>query len=260
MNEPIETQQPLPEVHTVQLRLGEPVSALDGPFGELADIVIDPHSRVVTHVVIEPRHHHYQARLVPIGDEEALRERVFDGTEDVLAMPYSWGSTAMTSYDDSAAMIQWDRVPKGECEVRRSSAVLVDGGQCIGHVAGFVADGTEFVHHFAGGRHLVVRFQHLVFTDSISNLTDFGTRNSCFEQQGYKNFAVAPTTSLMDCRSATQSNWKARWAITHAPFVSIWTACSTTGGSTTDSAARTGCCSSAQPQIDRSHSRVTCFN
>lgn len=176
MNEPIETQQPLPEVHTVQLRLGEPVSALDGPFGELADIVIDPHSRVVTHVVIEPRHHHYQARLVPIGlvsadgdriqvdlDSDRLRllERVVDidylrmtdpitvdgnwdiGTEDVLAMPYSWGSTAMTSYDDSAAMIQWDRVPKGECEVRRSSAVLVDGGQCIGHVAGFVADGDH---------------------------------------------------------------------------------------------------------------------
>lgn len=124
--------------------------ALDGPFGELADIVIDPHSRVVTHVVIEPRHHHYQARLVPIGlvsadgdriqvdlDSDRLRllEQVVDidylrmtdpitvdgnwdiGTEDVLAMPYSWGSTAMTSYDDSAAMIQWDRVPKGECSV-----------------------------------------------------------------------------------------------------------------------------------------------
>ena len=76
MNEPIETQQPLPEVHTVQLRLGEPVSALDGPFGELADIVIDPHSRVVTHVVIEPRHHHHQARLVPIGLVSADGDRI----------------------------------------------------------------------------------------------------------------------------------------------------------------------------------------
>lgn len=200
-----ETAEPSPATRPAVLRLGQPVDALDGHFGELADIVIDPHARVVTHIVVEPRHHHYQARMVPIDlvsadgdrihidlDGSRLRhlQRIVDidylrltdpvtvdgnwdiGTEDVLAMPYSWGSTAMTSYDDTTAMIQWDRVPKGECEVRRSSAVLVDGDRCVGHVAGFVADGDHLTGVVVERGHLGLAHHTLVPMGSVARVAN----------------------------------------------------------------------------------------
>ena len=45
--------------------LGSSVRGADGPAGELADIVIDPRTRRVTYLVIEPHDRHDLARLVP---------------------------------------------------------------------------------------------------------------------------------------------------------------------------------------------------
>ena len=50
----------------MRLRLGSPVRCTDGPFGEVADVVIDPSSRRITHVVVQPHRRHRLARLVPI--------------------------------------------------------------------------------------------------------------------------------------------------------------------------------------------------
>src|SRR4029453_3152569 len=50
----------------VRLELGSPVNCSDGPFGELADVVIDPTKRRVTHLVVEPHGDHGKSRLVPI--------------------------------------------------------------------------------------------------------------------------------------------------------------------------------------------------
>jgi hypothetical protein len=47
--------------------LGAPVSCEDGPCGELSRIVVDPISRIVTHLIVEPRHRHARARLVPVS-------------------------------------------------------------------------------------------------------------------------------------------------------------------------------------------------
>jgi sporulation protein YlmC with PRC-barrel domain len=49
------------------LTTGMPAIATDGPCGEVADIVVDPITWKVTHLVIEPAHHHDHSRLVPIG-------------------------------------------------------------------------------------------------------------------------------------------------------------------------------------------------
>ncbi len=43
-----------------------PVSCVDGAFGELADVVINPSSRRVTHVVVQPHERWERARLMPI--------------------------------------------------------------------------------------------------------------------------------------------------------------------------------------------------
>jgi sporulation protein YlmC with PRC-barrel domain len=50
----------------MRLDLGSPVHCSDGEYGELADIVVDPIKKRVTHVVVQPERRHDLARLVPI--------------------------------------------------------------------------------------------------------------------------------------------------------------------------------------------------
>lgn len=55
----------------MRLELGSAVQCSDGEFGELADVVIDPIKRRVTHLVVAPQHRHDEARLVPIDRARA---------------------------------------------------------------------------------------------------------------------------------------------------------------------------------------------
>ena len=62
----------------MRLQLGTQVCCTDEDFGELADIVIDPIERTVTHLVVQPHRQHHLARLVPItlasaGDDGGRR-------------------------------------------------------------------------------------------------------------------------------------------------------------------------------------------
>lgn len=50
----------------MKLRLGKPVHSTDGPFGILAEIVVSPTKKKVTHIIVEPTLGYYQSRLVPI--------------------------------------------------------------------------------------------------------------------------------------------------------------------------------------------------
>jgi sporulation protein YlmC with PRC-barrel domain len=59
----------------MRLDLGSPVNCADGAYGELSDVVIDPSTRRVTHLVVQPHHRHDQARLVPI-------DRAGSGSDD----------------------------------------------------------------------------------------------------------------------------------------------------------------------------------
>ncbi|MGA9858981.1 MAG: hypothetical protein WBQ18_14045 [Solirubrobacteraceae bacterium] len=55
-----------------------PVTCTDGAFGELDDVVIDPGTRRLTHIIVKPADRHERARLVPI---ETARSR--DGSAGV---------------------------------------------------------------------------------------------------------------------------------------------------------------------------------
>jgi sporulation protein YlmC with PRC-barrel domain len=57
----------------MRLDLDCTVTCADGAFGELSDIIIDPGTRRVTHLVVQPagHHHHHLARLMPIGRARA---------------------------------------------------------------------------------------------------------------------------------------------------------------------------------------------
>ncbi len=163
----------------MRLELGASVRCDDDVFGEVADVVIDPTTRRVTHLVVQPHHDIAPARLVPIelaqegdGREISLRCTVEEvrklapvhefaylrlgefpaddpdwdiGVQDLLAMPYYEADFAPGSYGTDAGVV-YDRVPKGEVEVRRASTVTSSDGHHVGHVDGFVVDGEQITH------------------------------------------------------------------------------------------------------------------
>ena len=152
----------------------------------MADIVIDPLERRVTHLVVQPEQGERVTRLVPIqlakgrDDErrevelecsldeaqrfESVREAAYlrlgdspvedpdwdVGVKDVLAMPYYYDVVGMDPYPDATDRVamSYDRVPKGEVEVRRASAVISVDGHSLGDVDGFVVDADEHITHF----------------------------------------------------------------------------------------------------------------
>ncbi len=183
----------------MRITLGQPVHTSDGPFGELADIVVHPSTSKVTHVVVEPHHQHHQARLVPMSlieigddrltvqlDEAHLRslQRVAEsdflpiyqpidlgdqwdvGIEHTMALPYEFagfdgmgGAGYVPEWSDHAT-VEYDRIPKGDCEIRHESAVMSSDQHHVGMVAGMIVDGDHIegiyvVVGLPGFRHLV---------------------------------------------------------------------------------------------------------
>ncbi len=185
-----------------RLELGSAVRCTDGPYGELADVVIDPLARRVTDLVVHASGRREEARLVPIelarqaehGDRaielsctvaevtarEAIRESAYlrlgefpvadpgwdVGVEDPYALPYyetvddfAVGPTEI----DPHAVWEYDRVPKGDVEIRRASSVWSADGHAVGHVDGLIVeDGQHIVAfvlehgHLWGGREVVI--------------------------------------------------------------------------------------------------------
>jgi sporulation protein YlmC with PRC-barrel domain len=173
----------------MRLELGTPVHCTDQQLGDLADVVIDPVSRRLTHLVVRIQGRPGPARLVPMelvstdadgrlclgcsmgeaGRLDAVQDfaylRIGDfpvsdpkwdvGVENVLAMPYypmsDMGTTALP-YDDHVS-VAFDRVPKGEVEIRRTSSVMAADGKRIGHVEGFVVDDDHITHILVEHRH-----------------------------------------------------------------------------------------------------------
>jgi len=161
---------------------GSPVHCADAQFGELADVVIDPTTRCVTHLVVCPVKRPDEARIVPVdwvvpdGPDQAIRlsvtvaavdrlDRVHEtaylrlgefpvadpdwdvGVEDMLGLPYFQGIEAQPIEADPHIMLGYDRVPKGEVEIRRASAVTAADGADLGRVDGFVVDGAGHISH-----------------------------------------------------------------------------------------------------------------
>jgi sporulation protein YlmC with PRC-barrel domain len=157
----------------MRLELGCSVHCLDAPYGVLDDVIIDPISRRVTHVVVQPENRHDRARLAPIerahaadsgiavdysvADLERL-ERVQEsaylrlgrfpvadpdwevGVEEVLGLPLYQDLDGMGTViePDPHVVVNYDRIPRDEIEIRRASAVISADGHHLGHVEGFL--------------------------------------------------------------------------------------------------------------------------
>jgi sporulation protein YlmC with PRC-barrel domain len=175
----------------VRLELGRAVTCTDGPLGKLADVVIDPTKRLVTHLVVEPDGDHGKSRLVPIelasaeegetpaialrcsveeaGRLEPVEETAYIrlgespdlepgwemGVESVLAEPYYvYGYVGGPGYEtmpadyDPHVSVTYDRIPKGEVEVRRASDVTSADGHHLGQVDGFLVGDDDAITHF----------------------------------------------------------------------------------------------------------------
>jgi sporulation protein YlmC with PRC-barrel domain len=158
-----------------EFTLGARVSCSDGFCGEVIRTILDPATRVVTHLVIEPKHRKMDGRLVPLelvdatGDEIRLRcnlarfEQLEPAEEVDLAggVDYSGGygqAEAVPGYGNVAGMGvgmgvgmgpgQWTptvlshAVPLGDTEVERHESVHAVDGE-IGRVEGFVVDPAD---------------------------------------------------------------------------------------------------------------------
>jgi sporulation protein YlmC with PRC-barrel domain len=201
----------------MQLGLGIPVRCGDEIVGTVADVVIHPETRRLTHLVVETRDK--QARLVPVElvvqaeGPEGAREvsltctptelsgrepiRVFayldeapavDASSEVgittlLSTP-SYGVTEFGDYDPSMGLI-YDRVPKGEAEIRRSSAVFSRDDHYLGHVDGFVVDDERVTHVVLARGHLWGTRDITIPIDAVDRIdTDSVTLNLSKEEVG----------------------------------------------------------------------------
>ena len=156
------------------VQLGAPVRCADGEPMRLADVVVDPATRRLTHLVVDTGDG--QARLVPAEavahDRTQRREvaltctaedvRSFDpvrevayvgldgypelegrtdvGVQDTFVLT-SPGAVELGGYAgdaDATVGVAYDVIPSGEAELRRESTVLSSDGEEVGHVDGFL--------------------------------------------------------------------------------------------------------------------------
>jgi sporulation protein YlmC with PRC-barrel domain len=174
----------------MRLELDKPVLCEDDEVGKLADLVVDPVAKRVTHLVVKPEHGMGSSHLVPIelvepseqvggialtcsraeletlppveeftylrlGDV-ATKDPDWDvGVSDVLALPY-YDSTGLAGPVEAVGDmgVVYDRVPKGEVELRRSSRVMAANGDYIGDVDGFLVDDDHITHFVLERGHL----------------------------------------------------------------------------------------------------------
>jgi sporulation protein YlmC with PRC-barrel domain len=169
-----------------EFTLGATASCTDGFCGVVRRTIVDPATRAVTHLVIEPGHHHHTGgRLVPIGLTEVAGGQIrlrctlhefsqLDPAEEVevvegggrveaeavaeyglVSRGAALGASRGLGLDDRAPVVVSHAVPLGESEVGPDDSVHCTDGE-IGRVKGFIideADGTV--------THVLLREGHL---------------------------------------------------------------------------------------------------
>ena len=175
-----------------EFTLGAEASCSDGPCGQVIRTILNPATRTVTHLVIEPRHHPESGRLVPVELVEAGVGEIrlscslaeFDTLEPaeridlVEGIDYGGGygaPEAVMGYGDVGTKgggsasgmgigmgtghhkptITSDNVPEGESEVVRHEHIHATDGE-IGQLKGFGVDPAD--HRVT---HVLVREGHL---------------------------------------------------------------------------------------------------
>ncbi len=189
----------------MNLALGSTVRCSDGAVRELADLVVDAPARRVTHLVVQPKRQHDEARLVslelagedakggvslfctaetldgfervrgyaylPAGQQPEESAQWDVGVEDVLAVPSVDPLDMAEPELDPNVNLMYDRVPKGDVELRLTSSVYSADEHRVGSVNGVVVgdDGVITVLTLQRG-HLWWRREISVPVDAIASL------------------------------------------------------------------------------------------
>jgi len=191
----------------MRLELGQRVDdGIGEDVGELADIVVDPLERRVTHLVVRP-HDADGVRLVPIelvaaGESDRrlslrcdrgrllelpdVEETAFLRVGDALAADPEWdvGVARMLAlpYFESAGyadyglgfrqdvLYTYDRVPKGDVEIERASCVITADGRYVGDVDGFIVQDDHITHFVLARGHLWGRREVSVPIGAVTDL------------------------------------------------------------------------------------------
>ncbi len=168
---------------TTSFTIGADVSCTDGGCGKVTCVIVDPVARAVTHLVVEPKHHHDRGRLVPLDLVDATTGEIrlrctlaefesLDPAEETQFLPgtpgypgYDPGQVLYMPYYGAGMMgmagayvpltVTYDTVPLDEVEVRRGEHVHATDGH-IGRVQGLVIDPDS--HHVT---HVLLQEGHL---------------------------------------------------------------------------------------------------
>ena len=169
---------------TAQFKIGIEASCTDGVCGEVIRVVVDPIARVITHLVVEPKHRRALGRLVPLDLVDATTGEIrlrctlsefekLDFAEETQFLPgnaanagygpgqwlswpyYGLGRSMDLSMGNVSQPITVDKVPMGEVVVRRGEHVHAIDGE-IGRVQGLVIDSGD--HHMT---HVLLQEGHL---------------------------------------------------------------------------------------------------
>jgi sporulation protein YlmC with PRC-barrel domain len=147
----------------MEFAIGATASCSDGLCGEVSRMIVDPATRTVTHLAIEPKHRREPGRLVPIDLVDTTTGEIrlrctlaeFDAldpaeenelVEDIGGMGVG-GMAAPMGIPSAPQIVLEDVVPLGETDVGRGEHVHALDGE-IGQVEGFLVDpGDHRVTH-----------------------------------------------------------------------------------------------------------------
>ena len=174
-----------------EFTIGAQARCSDGPGGKVIRIVIDPATRTVTHLAIEPKDRWARARLAPLdlvdttGGEITLRCTVaefghLDTAEEIQKVddiaPADMGPADLATPLASAAPMEVtveDAVPPGETELRRGENVHAIDGE-IGQVQGVIFDRGDHrvTHVLLKEGHLWGRKEVAIPVSAVTDVTD----------------------------------------------------------------------------------------
>ena len=166
---------------TASFTIGAGASCTDGAGGKVTCVVVDPLAHAVTHLVVEPKHRHGAARLVPLDLVDATTGEIrlrctlaeFEELDPAEATQFLPGTPGYPGYDPEQVLIMpyynigmaeaysgpmtvtYDAVPLDKVEVRRGEHVHATDGH-IGKVQGLVIDPDS--HHVT---HVLLQEGHL---------------------------------------------------------------------------------------------------
>lgn len=185
--------------------LGAAARCSDGSCGVVSRTILDPATRAVTHLVILPRHHSVDGRLVPVdvvetttSEETRLRCTLaefarFEPSEEVDVAEGEIGSLGIgppvtglgvdVGMGYSNPVIVSHAVPLGETEVARHESVHCVDGE-IGQVEGFIVSSADHrvTHVLLKEGHLWGRRQVAIPVSAVSSV-DAGIRLNITKQE-----------------------------------------------------------------------------